>query len=666
MSSLLRAPLWLVVVAACSGSSGATDGALGRAEGGAAPADDGSLRRADAGVPSCLVGCSRSPFELVDRDEALALPHADQAALTQTLTRYLTGLPKAAELVVALESRCGSPELLGHAEALARAGRTASCTELAERCTADGDTPAQLRAELAFIGGTCADTEGRNDVAAVLFRAATDPSTVTAPGFAGRVMGFARFLSTTEGPAAARELLARYPGWGVPAETVYRALEYLAGRMTLPESERGAAAAFVDAQLVGGDPRVRDQLFRLQAIYWADHEEWQRALLLIANNLDAIDPTTGWIGAAYNSLYRQGPSNFDLARELYRAYLPHAHPQAWVPTQFNTYDYSQLYRDACAGSLLQGQELARYHSFVSDWRSGAASTAATIARAQALLDQSGTRADLLTLLGSMHELAGDDDAARQAYWQAHGACPFYNRAHDGLYSVRRRTRSAQLPDRAQQLAQLARAVAATAFPGELASYVQNFSALPEEGQRRVRYALRYWAPWIARLSAGGYRLYLKQAFELVSDIPSLEGLRDQRVNTRGDYHLIDEDPGRSQGQLAVVDLSFVSEHLFGTPNAAAHELAHQFDAAAPQSLQACITTLYQRARSAGVFADAYAATSRGEYFAQGVTHYSVEAEAAATFGITRQWLAEHDVGLYSLLRTIGAAATPLEAIACPQ
>lgn len=665
MSRLLLSPIWLLAVAACSGSSAGPDAASGRADSRADAASDGAQRGADAGVASCRVGCSRSPFELVDRGQALALTHADQAALTQTLTRYLTALPKAADLAGALEARCGSPELLGHADALARAGQTASCIALAERCTAEGDTPAQLRADLAFIGGTCADTEGRNDVAAALFRVATDPATATAPGFAGRLMGYSRFLSTTEGSTAARELLARYTGWGVPAATVHAALEYLAGRMTLPDDERVAALAFVDAQLVGSDPRVRDLLFRLQAIYWADHGEWQRALRLIATNLDAIDPTTAWIGAAYNSLYRQGPAFFDLARELYRAYLPHAHPQAWVPTQFNTHDYTQLYRDVCAGSLLQGDDLARYRSFVSDWRSGTTSPAATLLRAQELLDQRGTRADLLTLLGSMHELAGDDAAARQAYWQAHVACPFYNRAHDGLYSVRRRARNAQLPDRETRLAQLRRVAAATSFPAELTSYVQNFAALPEEGQLRVRYALRYWAPWIARLAANGYRLYLKQAFELVSDIPSLEGLRDQRVNASGDYHLIDEDPGRSQGRLAVVDLSYVSEHLFGTVNAAAHELAHQFDAAAPQTLQNCVTTLFQRARSAGVFADAYAATSRGEYFAQGVTHYSVEADAAATFGITREWLAAHDVGLYNLLRTIGAAETPLEAITCP-
>ncbi|MBK8481613.1 MAG: hypothetical protein IPL40_10605 [Proteobacteria bacterium] len=95
-------------------------------------------------------------------------------------------------------------------------------------------------------------------------------------------------------------------------------------------------------------------------------------------------------------------------------------------------------------------------------------------------------------------------------------------------------------------------------------------------------------------------------------------------------------------------------------------MAHQFDAAAPRTLQDCITTLYQRARTAGVFADAYAATNRAEYFAQGVTHYSVEPAASATFGLTRQWLADHDPDLYDLLRTIGAATTPLASITCPQ
>src|SRR5262249_38726701 len=141
---------------------------------------------------------------------------------------------------------------------------------------------------------------------------------------------------------------------------------------------------------------------------------------------------------------------------------------------------------------------------------------------------------------------------------------------------------------------------------------------------------------VAFLQASGARVYLKQAFERLSEVPGYASLRDARVDGPGfeeDNRLWDDIGGVSDGRLAVFDYASVLEAPFGAYNVAAHETAHLFHARAPAAIDDCIGTLYQGARARDLFPDPYAAINKAEYFAQGVGYYLTPVDAPPRFGL---------------------------------
>jgi hypothetical protein len=277
------------------------------------------------------------------------------------------------------------------------------------------------------------------------------------------------------------------------------------------------------------------------------------------------------------------------------------------------------------------------------------------------------RADLLAFQGSLYEALGDDAEAQRRYWASHEACPYWDRSHEGLDVLWVRQRNRSFADAPASLERARREVERTAFPPELELYVANWPSLTAEARDRLRYALRFWAPHVRPVQASGQQMYLKPAYQLLSDVPGLSRYRDQRVGSSATFHdnrLLDDIGGVATQELAVVDLAGVLEAPFGDYNTAEHEFAHQFHFTLPRAQAACVDALYRAAQSRNLFPDPYAAINPFEYFAQGVGYFTRPPGSAERLGLNRQWLLDNDPALDRFIASLPSATSP-GSIACP-
>ena len=539
-------------------------------------------------------------------------------------------------------------------------GRFDECVALAESCR-----PAAAAGEAVFEGARCAAAADQFERAYALYDLATRPEQAAAADFQGRVYRFARFAFYTHYQDRAAAILARNPAWA--PELILGVIEYLVDGFT-----RRAPVAAVEAEVMRWTREADPVLRQAGVVGWTGHlagnlYRTRDALQFLEASLPGLTSPEEWYPWVYWSLYRQRKPDFERARLPYEAALEFLHPDSWLPVSMSVYSYSQLAAGVCADRLLTGPAARDQEALKAAWRSGATTADQALAQAQRLDRSYPRRADLLTFMGSLAESLGHDDQAVGAYWQAHLACSYYNRAHAGLVNVSDRHYYGAFADHETLRVRADDAARAAAFPPALESFVVNWASLPPEGRQRFRFAIRFWANHVAFLTAAGARVYPKQAFERLSEVPGYEAVRDARVDGPGfeeDNRLWDDIGGVADGRLAVFDYGSMLEVPFGAYNVAAHETAHLFHARAPRAVGDCISALYRGATGRNLFPDPYAAINEAEYFAQGVGYYITPLDAPPRFGLTVGWLMENDPGLYELYRRI-EAESDVSRIACP-
>jgi tetratricopeptide (TPR) repeat protein len=273
----------------------------------------------------------------------------------------------------------------------------------------------------------------------------------------------------------------------------------------------------------------------------------------------------------------------------------------------------------------------------------------------------GERADLLTLLGGLAEDLGRDDEARDWYWRAHQACPYFNRAHDGLANVELRRRSRAWADREAILARADQEIREAPFTPDVRHFVSNWRSLPDETRKKVLHGLVLWAPYLDFLLESGARIQFKRAPERVSDIEAFAGYRDVRYS---DNRLLDDIGGLAVRGFAAINLAAAAESPFDAGDITAHEVAHLFHDQLPTSPTSCISRLYQGAARRRSFVDPYASTNEFEYFAVGAEVFLTPTDAAPRFGPNRSWLQRNDPDLVRLLEQIADGRDP-STLTCP-
>jgi hypothetical protein len=565
--------------------------------------------------------------------------------------------------------RCDDRRAVPHLQALAKLARTAECLAYVDGCLPDATEVFPGAGELAFFGALCADMELQRARAIQLFERATSASEAACSNYPGRVFTYANAFI---GDAA--DILARVPGWDATTQgaaldaNLYFAYGYEPDDLAL-------MLDFTTSSLQHGDPLLKDRLFGIIANGLADGQTAGNALDFITHNLGNVQwpvdnsglGANAWMYGAYRAVFYGGGTDDarEHARLIYSAYVPYAQPMSWGPTEDNSYTYTELYEDVCAFSLLHGADDASLRAIVGKWKDGTLSAHQAGDEAMTLGAAAGEMADLLTFAANMNELDGDMTGARDLYWRARYACPYYDRAIWGRLNLLGRLGYEQIPEYDALLTELDAVVAGVSFPASFSQYVLNSASLSEVGLTRLKYDVRFWAKYLDFLYTADQRLYVKQSFELLSEtVPELAGLRDVRIEYANDGRLWDDVRGAG-GNPVVVDFEEMNTVVFGNYNTSVHEMTHQFHAAAPAAVGNCVAALYAQAAASNNFPDYYAAYNEWEYFAQGVAYYSVPVSSPVGFGLTRQWLVDNDPDLYSFLQTLEAATTPLDSIVCP-
>ncbi|MBY0453174.1 MAG: hypothetical protein K2P92_09070, partial [Bdellovibrionaceae bacterium] len=361
---------------------------------------------------------------------------------------------------------------------------------------------------------------------------------------------------------------------------------------------------------------------------------------------------------------------FKLSEILYRAYRPYAHARSALPIENNNYNYTELYGEQCRAKLLQGDDLAEYRERIQQWQRAELSTAELSQYIQLKLTNGIATADLLAAAGSLSLMSGDRVAAQAYFWQSHQACPNYNRAHWGLQTIRKINRNLSYTDFTELETGYLKAIQNVDYGPGISHYILNYGILSTDAQNKLKYGARIWGPYFGLLGNGNRSVYIKSAFELLSETPSLEAVRDVRIggeNYPNDNRLWDDVRGVG-GATVVADFGELSQIAQGAYNTIGHEIAHQFHFMLIESqspIAPCIQNLYAKAKERNLFADGYAAFNQFEYFAQAVTYYSVPVTSPQRFGLNRKWSLQNDPEMHALVESIEKTNGQIDQISCP-
>jgi tetratricopeptide (TPR) repeat protein len=595
---------------------------------------------------------------------AKADPELD--AFGESMTAGLVrGFDEAVRSAAAVPADCrDTANVAEHQKALRALGRYAECTQWVATCERQGLAPAPVLSAAA----RCASADYQYARAHEWHERATRPENAASDVYPGMVYVFARFAYLTEYQDEVPGILARNPAWaGAKLPVVHGSIEYLQnGDTTLaPESAiRNEVLQWMT------DP---DQVLRQVALVdWGWDLLWNRGIeresarFFAERASELTSPPEWWptaLAALYYGVRAANPSANDFAavRRLYEAALPYLHPSSSLPIQTNPYTYSELYAGVCRTRLTSGAGADAFRTIQRDWLAARVSASEARERALRLQAGEGERADVLTLLGGLAEDLGRDDEALDWYWRAHQACPYYNRAHDGLANVRLRRLARAFRDYQAILERADREVRAAPFTPDVRHFVDNWRSLSDATRKSALFGLRLWAPYVDLLVDQDARIYFKRAPELVSDIEKFAGYRDVRYS---DNRLLDDISGLAGGEFAVIDQASALESPFFGGDITAHEVAHLFHGLLPDAKAGCITTLYDRAAARELFTDPYAATNPFEYFAVGAEVFLTPADAPPRFGRNVGWLRRNDPDLVRWLEQI-AEGRPPAALSCP-
>jgi hypothetical protein len=564
-------------------------------------------------------------------------------------------------------AQCLDPSAPDYALSLRVKGRYDECLAYAKECGPGISSP-----EVLVQGALCAFDRSQFPEATALFEEATHPRFASAGAYRRAVLEFAMFEMYGLRPGKVDEILLLDSQLSPEQRALWKAVLLRSGGLATGRFTKKEVDDFLASRLPQEDPFLRTLLLAMQIDILADEDRLSQAFeKLLAYAAEIRDPLQ-WYYKAYLLVYRGSNTDFGLARLIYDAYDPYAHPFTSLPVEFNTYTYGQLYGSVCAKSLSQGPLRASLQEIKAKFRSGALGRVGALAQIEALLRASPGKADLLTVKAGLLSLGGEREEAFQVYWQAHRACRYYHRANWGLTLEKRFRRYSAMPDYAENEQRVKDTVRGLTVPSAAAQYYRNWGALAGGSREKVIFGARVWLPYYGLLAGNGRRTYIKFPFELLSESPGRESVADRRVTDPIDHRLWDDIRGIG-GNPVVADLEEISNAVHGDYNLLAHEMAHQFHGYLDDSGHvgsSCITRLYGAAKGRGLFANTYSGSNEREYFAEGVTYSIVPPGAPERYGINRSWYQRNDSLLLRFIDRItagkvdgihcGSRANPIE------
>jgi tetratricopeptide (TPR) repeat protein len=253
-------------------------------------------------------------------------------------------------------------------------------------------------------------------------------------------------------------------------------------------------------------------------------------------------------------------------------------------------------------------------------------------------------------LGSLDFAERDYERARQRFGEALEICPEYGRAHNGMAKVLEAQRL-EVEVHRDAYEEIFGATATPEIPG-IEECVVNWHALSPRHQKRVALSVEPCKRFIPVLVEAGSTYYIKPLYELLSETPGQELLRDQRISY--DSRLWDDVRGCG-GYNTVTGIEDVERTILNRYNTVLHELTHQVHAVLPADRKREIQELYRKTKEkdqAGddAFLSRYAGGSVWEYFAEGANSLeSPRRDRYDTREIVRERLDEKDPELRGLV-----------------
>ena len=226
-------------------------------------------------------------------------------------------------------------------------------------------------------------------------------------------------------------------------------------------------------------------------------------------------------------------------------------------------------------------------------------------------------ADAAVRLASLDFEDGRYDAARDLCFAALAGCPEYGRAHATLAKALEFQRFAVDVHRADYERRFA-ATPTPEVPG-IERFVVNWKSLSPRHQKRVALSVAPWSRFLPVLIEGGSTYYIKPLYQLLSETPGLESVRDTRINY--DSRLWDDVRGAG-GFNTVTGVEDVERTIFDRYNTVLHELTHQVHGVLTANQSREIQEHYRLAKqrddtTQDGYLSRYAGGSVYDYFAEG-------------------------------------------------
>lgn len=604
-------------------------------------------------------------FKLQNQRPEKPKPNPTLKREAATVGRHLRNNFEAIKSHLSSVPNCDSEAAAKHTEALRMSGQYVSCQEFLQSCLAASKPVHQ---GVYLHAASCSADLNQFEKAKETF----EKGLAAAPSmyFEMLVYQYASFAKFGIYPDKTTQIIERNFEWKTLSNVVDGVLELAAfGKTT--KATAAQMDAFLMKQVVSENPVSRALFLNVKLSTLIKQYKYLEAKNFLAqNSANMLQPQHSW-NLAYITFYSQSPATYTAAREIYNPILPYLHENSYLPMEQNTYNYTELYQSVCRHQLLQGSDFDNFTNIKSRWKSGELSASHAIAQLEALNQAKPNRADLISTLAGLYRLEGQVAHAKQLFWNAHLACPYYNRAHWGLRLLNRKALYEAYPEFRSIEKKVAEAVPESTWPDQAAQYFLNWHRFDNLIQRHVIYGARVWLPHIPFLMDNDMGTYLKLDFELLSEAPNLAGIRDQRIggaNYPNDNRLWDDVRGLGGGTV-VSDIWETYYTAHGDYNLLGHEMAHQFQRASEQNSHSrhivdCIVDLYREAKEKSNFPDGYSAQNKEEHFAQGVTYYLIPDNSPPRFGVNRSWVEQNNPRQFRFVYSIDASSGNLERISC--
>lgn len=588
------------------------------------------------------------------------LTSAEADTLAAELTRQFTNFTKYKTMP---KPSCTSAEALNYTLAFHIRGDYRGCMDYARSCVATAIDPRVL-----LRGALCGNSSYDFTGADQLYEAAAQPRFNRLPEYKEVLFQYASYAILGNHQDLVESILARHPTWNLEERKSWESVIRRMADIQLVDLTIEEADRFLDARIASETGTFQALLKSIKLNNTLGDFKYGESVRQLTSFASSFENPLLWYSTAYNVLYYGLDQDFPLARKIYDAYDPFAHRWSWFPNENNTYNYTQIYSQACPTKLTQGQAATEFSGIKRNIQNGTLGPQQALDALNALNVRYPNKADILTAIGGMYSMLERHEEAIATYWEAHSLCRYYNRANWGLLLEKRFARYSKMDDYQKNLDRLNRELAGLTLPLQMGRYISNWNSLASEARKRVYYGARIWLPFVRQLADNGRNAYIKYAYELLSEGPGMSSMRDRRIlNSPNDNRLWDDVRGLG-GNTVIADLSEVMQTVHGDYNLLGHEMAHQFEFLMGEFHEPgyeCIVKLYDKAQAEDNFPDAYAATNKEEHFAQLITYYLVPSDSPKRFGLNRAWLETFDQKALSFIQSIEASKGTLSRISCP-